>query len=56
VLEAIQRGHRTGDQIRRYFDSLGQGRPVFVGLSGPIQFDGAGDVNRDYTLETIGRP
>lgn len=50
VLTAVREGARTGPQIRDYLMSLGRDRSPYAGVTGPIQFDERGDVQRSYHL------
>lgn len=56
LLAAIRDGARTGEEARRWLSSLGQGRPPFQGISGPISFDVNGDIARSYVLVTMVPP
>jgi branched-chain amino acid transport system substrate-binding protein len=51
--QAIEDGARTGEALRRYLDSLGRSRPAYRGLSGLIQFNDSGDVERAYLLADV---
>jgi len=53
ALTAFRNGHRSGPEVRDWLRSLGDTRPPFEGLSGPIAFDENGDVERDYVLRVI---
>lgn len=53
VLQGIREGARTGDTLREYLASLGQERPPFEGLSGPVTFDERGDVERSFVLRVL---
>ena len=53
LLQAAHDGARTGPQIRAWLESLGRSRPIYQGLSGPIQFDENGDVEREYVLRAV---
>lgn len=53
VLSAVGSGARTGPQIRDYLLSLGRERAPYGGVTGPIQFDENGDVERSYHLATV---
>lgn len=50
VLQAFREGVETSEQLRTYLHSLGDQRPAFEGLSGPLVFDEAGDVERSFVL------
>jgi branched-chain amino acid transport system substrate-binding protein len=50
---AIAEGARTREDVRRYLESLGDTRPAFAGITGPIAFDDAGSIVRDYQLAII---
>ena len=53
ILAAIADGARTGEDVRRYLDSLGRGRTPYDGIAGPLTFDPEGDAERDYVLGRI---
>jgi branched-chain amino acid transport system substrate-binding protein len=50
LLQAVRDGASTGPEIREWLESLGRGRPVYEGITGPIRFDEKGDVDRSYVL------
>ena len=56
VMAGLKAGARTGRDLRAYLMSLGRGSPPYPGLTGPIVFDDAGDVERSYVLTTMGPP
>ena len=53
LLAAIRDGARTGEAVREWLTSLGNARPPFQGVSGPIAFDEHGDIARSYVLVTV---
>lgn len=53
VLAGVRSGARTGPELRRYLHSLGRSRPPFQGLTGPVQFDTLGNVERSYVLQPV---
>ena len=55
VIAGLRAGARTGPELRAYLMTLGRASPPYAGLTGPIVFDDAGDVERSYVLETMGR-
>ncbi len=50
ILQSFRDGVTTGDQLRVYLHTLGNQRPAFEGLAGPLTFDDVGDVERSYVL------
>ncbi len=54
VIAGLKAGARTGPDLRTYLMSLGRGTRPYPGLTGPIVFDDAGDVERSYVVETMG--
>jgi ABC-type branched-subunit amino acid transport system substrate-binding protein len=40
--EALRNGSQSRAGVREYLRSLGKGKPAYVGVSGPIQFDEEG--------------
>lgn len=54
LLTALADGARSGPAIRDYLDSLGHQRPPYEGLTGRIEFDEYGNVDRPYRLARIG--
>lgn len=56
LIEAVRSGARTGDEVRRFLDDLGRGRPAFQGVTGPITFSIQGDMRRDPILLRIPAP
>lgn len=51
---AVNSGARTRDEVRRYLESLGRELSPHPGLTGPIMFDSAGSVVREYHLAEAG--
>lgn len=56
VLAGIAAGARSGEALRTWLLSLGETRPPFEGLSGPIHFGPDGEVSRPYVVVTIPGP
>jgi len=57
LLEGLEAGARNGPEMQAYLRSLGRDRPAFDGLSGPISFDGSGDVQgASYVLRWLSDP
>lgn len=52
LLTALRDGVRTGDEMRRYLESLGRDRPPYQGITGPVSFDAEGDAHRDFVLRS----
>jgi len=45
-----------GEELRDVLRSLGRDRPRFEGVTGPVEFDENGDIDRPYVVEVIGPP
>ncbi len=56
ILAAVAEGARSGDQVKEYLDQLGRERLPYPGITGPIQFDADGDVDRSFVLRRINLP
>jgi len=56
LLEGIADGADTGEELRDFLLSLGRDRPRFEGVTGPVEFDENGDIDRPYVVEVIGPP
>ncbi len=57
ILAAVAGGARSGPEVREWLLRLGRDLPPYQGLSGPIQFNADGDVERPFVLVTIpGQP
>lgn len=54
LLSGIRAGARSGDDLRRYLESLGRERPPFQGITGPVSFDEQGDAERSYVVVEAG--
>ena len=53
LLQATHDGAHTGPEIRAWLESLGRERAAYAGITGPIRFDAAGDVDRSYVLRPV---
>lgn len=53
LLTAFADGARTGPELRDYLGSLGRQRPPYAGVTGPIEFDERGNVDRSYRITGI---
>lgn len=55
LVQALQAGARTRDDVRLYLTSLGRSRPAYQGLAGPITFDSTRTASRAYHLAEVTR-
>jgi branched-chain amino acid transport system substrate-binding protein len=53
LLAGLRDGARTGEAMRMWLMTLGRERPPYPGITGPIQFDERGDVERTFVVRTI---
>ena len=53
LLEAVADGARTGESVRAFLASLGDTRPRWAGVSGPVRFTAARHADRALVLRTI---
>ncbi len=55
-LQAVRDGVYSGDDLRKWLDSLGRERAAVIGISGALTFTTDGDVQRPLVLRTIRAP
>lgn len=53
LLAALADGARSGREVRDYLDSLGRQRPPYDGVTGRIEFDEHGNVDRPYRFARV---
>lgn len=54
LIAGVEAGARTGPEMRAFLASLGRTRPPYAGITGPIEFDDAGDADRSYVVRLVG--